>query len=291
MILFIVLLCSLFAFGLYMVIHILFDLPSRKAAQAIRSIHGKQNLTQRLQDALLPPARLLAKLFPISEYKIRRMEADFLRLHLLQTPQEFVSTVLARSLLLAMIGLLFIPFGIPWLSLLTAIAALLSYFQSMQAIRKKVEAQNREIEAELPRLVETLTYSLQENRDLLAFFEKYRRVTGNTLGTELDRLIVEMKTGNQEAALRRMDTRLGLPSFSALCAVLCGVYQGVDQQTSLLVLEQDMRARERETLRSSMEKRPGRVKVASFILTALMILLFMVPLILLIIHNLQTVGF
>ncbi|HEX2994648.1 MAG TPA: hypothetical protein VHP14_07485, partial [Anaerolineales bacterium] len=163
-------------------------------------------------------------------------------------------------------------------------------FQSVQAIRKKVEAWNREIESELPRLVETLNFSLQENRDLLSFFERYRRVVGNALGTELDRLIVEMNTGNQEAALRRMDARLGLPPFSALCAVLCGVYQGVDQQTSLLVLEQDMRARERETLRRIMEKRPGRVKAASFILTILMILMFMVPLILLIINNLLSVG-
>ena len=287
----VVLFCLLFAFGLYMVVHVLLGLLSRKAVEAIRNIHGKRSITQRLQDTLLPPARLLAKLFPMSGYKIRRMETDFLRLRITQTPQEFVSMVLARSLLLAVIGLSFIPLGIPWLSLLTAVAAVLSYFQSMQAIRKKVEAQNREIEAELPRLVETLTYSLQENRDLLAFFEKYRRVSGNTLGTELDRLIIEMKTGNQETALRRMDARLGLPLFSALCAVLCGVYQGVDQQTSLLVLEQDMRARERESLRRSMEKRPGRVKTASFLLTALMILLFMVPLILLIIHNLQGVGF
>ena len=86
-----------------------------------------------------------------------------------------------------------------------------------------------------------------------------------------------MKTGNPEAALRGMDVRLGLPSFAALCSVLCGVHQGVDQRTSLLVLEQDMRTKERETLRRLMEKRPGRIKAASFILTILLILLFMVP--------------
>jgi hypothetical protein len=161
----------------------------------------------------------------------------------------------------------------------------------MQSIRKKVEAQNREIEAELPRLVETLNYTLQDNRDLVAFFEKYRKVSGKALGTELDRLIVDMKTGNQEVALRKMDARLGLPSFAALCAILCGVYQGVDQRTSLLVLEQDLRTKERENLRRLMEKRPGRIKAASFILTIFMILMFMVPLILLIINSLQNVGF
>lgn len=281
---------SLLAVGLYMAAHTAFGLPSRKATEAVRNIHGKRELTKRLQDALLPMARLLSKLFPMSEYKARRMEADFSRLHIKQTPQEFVSTAMARSLLLAILGLLFIPLGTPLLSLLATVAALLSYFQSMQTIRKRVESQNREIEAELSRLVETLNYTLQDNRDLLAFFEKYRKVSGMAMSSELDRLIVELKTGNQEAALRRMDARLGIPSLTALCTVLCGVNQGVDQQTSLLVLEQDMRAKERETLRRNMEKRPGRIKAASFILTMLMILMFMVPLVLLIIHNLQTVG-
>ncbi len=108
---------------------------------------------------------------------------------------------------------------------------------------------------------------------------------------ELDRLILDMKTGNSETALRSMDARLNIPSFSALSAVLCGVYQGVDQQTSLLVLEQDMRTKERETHRRQLEKRPGRIKAASFILTMLLIFLYMVPLVILIINNLQDVGF
>jgi len=281
----------LLTFGLYMTIQKLLGLPSRKAVEAIQNIHGRRELSKKLQNALLPLAGLLSKLFPMSEYKMRRMEADFSRLHFLQTPQEFVSAVLARSLLLALVGMLFIPLGIPWLSLLTVVAALLSYFQSMQAIRKKVEAQNREIEAELPRLVETLNYSLQDNRDLLAFFEKYRRVSGKAIAPDIDRLIVGMKTGNQEEALRRIEARLQIPSLSALTAILCGVNQGVDQRTSLMILEQDIRAQQREQMRREIEKRPGRIKAASFILTILMIFLFMVPLVLLIVQNLQSTGF
>lgn len=288
-------LCSicgfLFAFGLYRVAQAALTLPNGKAAEAVRSIHGRCGMAQRLQDALLPLARLIAKLFPTSKYKKGRLEADFSRLHIVQKPEDFVSVAKARSLLLAFIGLLFIPFGVPWLSLITVVIAVIAYFQGMQGIRKKVEAQNREIEAELPRLTETLIYTLQDNRDLLAFFEKYRKVAGKALGAELDRLIIDMKTGNQEAALRSMDTRLGLPSFAALCSILCGVYQGVSQHVSLLILEQDMRTKEREMLRRSMEKRPCRIKAASFILTILLIFMFMIPLILLIITNLQAVGF
>lgn len=281
----------LIAFGLYRLAQAAFAFPSGKTVQTIRNIHGKRGLSQRFQDSLLPSARLISKLFPMSEYRRKRLEADFARLHISEKPECFVSKAKARSLLLAFIGALFIPLGIPWLTLLTAVVSVLAYFRSMQTIRKRVEAQNREIEAELPRLTETLIYSLQDSRDLISFFEKYRKVAGKALGMELDRLILDMKTGNTEAALRDMDARLGLPSFAALCAVLCGVHQGVDQRTSLLVLEQDMRTKERETLRRLMEKRPGRIKAASFILTVLLILLFMVPLVILIIHNLQGAGF
>lgn len=279
----------LLAYGLFFIAQT--ALPSAKAIKAIRNIHGKSDINGHLQTGLLPLARLFSKLFPISEYRQKRLKADFSRLGLTQTPQEYIGTSMTKSMLLALVGLFFVPLGAPWLTFITALAAILVYFQAMQSILRRVQAQNREIEAELPRLVETLNYTLQDNRDLLSFFEKYRTVAGKALGAELDRLIVEMKTGNHETALRKMDARLTLPSFAALCFVLCGAHQGIDQQMSLLVLEQDMRTKEREILRRIMEKRPGRIKVASFILTVLLILLFMVPLILLIINNLQTVGF
>ena len=282
---------TLTAFGTYLIAHTALCLPSGKAVEAIRNIHEKRGFTQKLQDALLPFARMISRILPMSEYKAKQMEVDFVRLGISQTPQNFVSTAMAKAMLLAVVGMLFIPLGIPWLSLLTAVVALLSYFRSMQSIREKVNLLNREIEAELPRLVETLGYSLQDNRDLLSFFEKYRKVAGKAIGMELDRLLVDLKTGNQEAALRSMDARLGIPSFAALCAILCGVHQGVDQRTSLLVLEQDIRTKEHETIKRTMEKQPGRIKVASFILTVLMILMFMVPLVLLIINNLQAAGF
>ena len=281
----------LLTLGLYRLAQAVFAFPSGQSIQEIQNIHGKRNLSQRFQDALLPLAKLFSKLFPMSDYRKKRLEADFARLRITQQPKDFISQAKARSLLIALIGVLFIPLGIPLLALLIAVISMLAYFQTTQTIRKKVEAQNREIEAELPRLTEMLIYSLQDSRDLISFFEKYRKVAGKALGMELDRLILDMKTGNPETALRCMDARLSLPSFSALCAVLCGVHQGVDQQTSLLVLEQDMRTKERETLRRLMEKRPGRIKAASFILTMLLIFLFMVPLVILIINNLQGVGF
>jgi len=281
---------ALFAAGLFFLLSYSLRLPSRKMARAIAGIHGKPGLTERLQRALRPLAALLSRLFPMSAYRAKRMQADFMRLGFEQTPREYAASELAKALLLGLAGAVFIPLGLPWFALLTGMLGLMSYFRSMQSISKKVRQLDREIEAEMPRLAETLNLTFQEHRDLIGVFEKYRRVSGEALGRELDRLILDLKTGNQERALKEMDARLCLPSFSALCAILCGVHKGVDQRTSLLVLEQDLRAAERERLRQDMDNGPKRIKTASFILTFLMIALFMIPIVLLILHNLTAVG-
>lgn len=280
----------LYAAGFYLLAAYLLRLASGKMAKAIAATHGKPSLTERLQKALHPLAVLLSRLFPMGVYRAKRMQADFTRLGLTQTPQDYAASELAKALLLGLAGAVFIPLGLPWFTLLTGMLGLMSYFRSMQSIRKKVQQLDREIEAEMPRLAETLNLTFQGHRDLISVFEKYRRVSGEALGRELDRLILDLKTGNQERALKQMDARLCLPSFSALCAILCGVHKGVDQRTSLLVLEQDLRTSERERLRREMDNGPKRIKTASFILTFLMIALFMIPIVLLIIKNLTAVG-
>jgi len=281
----------LLAYGLFRTAEVVFSLPRSQMHEAIRDLPSHRKFGQKLNDRLLVPvSRFIAKGIFLSEFKQKQMQADFDRLERKDTPQNFTAMSLTRSLLLAAAGFLFIPLGIPLLSLLTAVAAILAYFRATQDIRTRVEKVNHSISAELPRLVESLNYAMQDSRDLVSFFEKYRRVSGKALGRELDKLILDMKIGNQELALRHFEARISIPQLSALVSVLCGVHQGVDQRTSLLILEQDIRTTQREMLRREMEKRPGRIKVASFILTILMILMFMVPLILLILKNLQSVG-
>ena len=283
---------TLIASGSYFLASQVLDLPTSQMRNAIHWLPGRTGFADRAADLLIRPiAKVIGKVLPISEYREKQLQSDLDRLGKSGSPQEYLAMAMAKSLLIAAFGLIFIPFGLPWFALLTAVAGVLAYFRTTQELREKVGKINRSIGAELPRLVESLNYTLQDNRDLIAFFEKYRRVAGAALGRELDKLILALKIGNHELALREFDARLSIPQLSALVSILCGVYQGVDQRTSLMILEQDIRTFQREQIRREMEKRPGRIKVASFILTILMIFMFMIPIVLMIIKNLQAVGF
>ena len=140
-------------------------------------------------------------------------------------------------------------------------------------------------------MVGTLECTLGNNRDLIGFFSRYRRVAGKVMGRELDVLLTDLQTGNQELALRRMEGRVQSSNLSALIMVLLGVDQGTDQRTSLAVLSRDIRTKERELTRRRMEKRPGRIKTACLLLTVEMILMFMVPLVMMIVGTLTEAGF
>lgn len=277
--------------GLYMIAGVVLYLPSKNTLSAIRHPHGKPSFDEQTAKAMRPITALIARLFPMSEYKRQRYESDLARLGITTAPQEYTAALIARSLMLALLGLAFIPLGIPWLSILICVAGILTNFQSAQKLKKKVERINRAIDAELPRMVGTMECTLGDNRDLIGFFSRYRRVAGKVLGRELDVLLTDLQTGNQELALRRMEERVQSGNLSALIMVLLGVDQGTDQRTSLAILSRDIRAKERELLRRRMEKRPGRIKTACFLLTIEMILMFMVPLVMMVVGTLTKVGF
>lgn len=282
---------ALMSIGLYNIAAYFLYLPGRHIRDLIRYPHGKPSFEEQTAKTMRPVTAIIARILPLSEYKRQRYEADFARLGITIPPQEYMAGQIAKSLLLAALGLAFIPLGIPWLSVLTCLVGVLAYFQSTSKLRKRIEKLNQAIDAELPRMVGTMECTLGNNRDLIGFFSRYRRVAGKIMGQELDVLLTDLQTGNQELALRRMEGRIQSSNLSALIMVLLGVDQGTDQRTSLAVLSRDIRTKERELTRRRMEKRPGRIKTACLVLTVEMILMFMVPLVMMIISTLAGVGF
>ena len=277
--------------GLYTFLKSSLRLPNTQAIAAIKNLNGKVSFEQSLKKALKPLSKIIARLLPISQYKEENMQNDFNRLGITDSPQEYTALLKAKSIVTCILGCIFIPLGIPLISIFIAVITILMYLKNVNDIKKKIEKINNSIQSELPRFIETLNYSLDGSRDFISFVERYRSVAGNELGKELDRLLIDLKTGDSQVALMKMDRRVGLPTLSKLVAILCNVSSGIDKQQSLLLLEQDVRAKEREYIKDQLNKQPRRIKASSIILTLLMILLFMIPLGVMIFDNLILAGF
>lgn len=274
------------AYGLFKLMDYMLILPTGNTKTTMRTMFGRNTLSKQITHSIIEPiAEGVSKHIKLPIRKKRKLLTAIERLNIKETPEHYVAKAIIRSVFMFIPFLVFIPMGIPILSIVGVIIAVLMYHSAQQHLLDDVVKQNKQITEELPRMLETLNYTLKDNYDLLAFFEKYRLVAGPAMGSAIDRLIVDLKLGNQEQALRDFDERLGVPQVTALVAVLMGVTRGVDQRTALLIMEQDVRVTQREILRRELEKRPNGVKVSTIILMLLMVALMMVPLVAMIVSQ------
>ena len=281
----------LLTIGLYNMAGSIFVLQSGNTKTAFRQLFVKRTFKQKMHEKLVfPIAVVISKVIHLSEYKRRRWKSDLQRAGIKKTPELYISENLSRSVWIGAAGFLFIPLGMPFITILLILYAVLIYRKNSGKLKDKIAKMNKDIEAELPRMVETLNYTLSDTNDLLKFFERYRRVSGAAMGKALDRLIFDLKTGNAEDALREFDRSLAIPQISTFVSTLIGVTRGVDQRTTLVVLEKDFRARQREELRKEIDKRPGKVRLASVIMVFGMVILMLVPLIIMVVRTLSDTG-
>lgn len=281
----------LLTLGLYHITGVILVLPSGNTKTVFRQLFGKRTFKQKMHEKLvLPLAKAISKMIRISEYKRRRWKSDLQRADIKKTPELYISENLSKSVWIGAAGFLFVPLGMPFITILLILLAFMFYRKNSGKLKDHIAKVNKDIEAELPRMVETLNYTLSETNDLLKFFERYRRVAGAAMGKALDRLIFNMKTGNTEDALREFDRTLAIPQITTLVSTLIGITHGIDQRTTLIVLEKDFRSRQREQLHREIDKRPGKVRLASVIMVFGMVILMLVPLIVMVVRTLSETG-
>ena len=91
-----------------------------------------------------------------------------------------------------------------------------------------VKKRREEIEFELPRFVATITQELMASRDILSMLETYQKNAGPALRNELAITTADMRTGNYEAALTRLEARVSSAMLSDVVRGLTVSYTHLD---------------------------------------------------------------
>ncbi|MEG0752791.1 MAG: hypothetical protein RR461_03085 [Angelakisella sp.] len=166
----------------------------------------------------------------------------------------------------------------PLFALVAIGIAVTMFFATYQKVFDDVKKRRKIIEAEIPRFVATLAQSLQHTRDVLKILTSYRRVAGKELGAQIDRTIADMKTGNYEQALLRMESRVGSTLMSDVVRGLIGTLRGDDQHMYMQMLVFDMRQIEQSNLKKEVAKRPKQIQKYSMMMLFCIIILYVVVL-------------
>lgn len=233
------------------------DVPTGQTSKMMM-LAGRRSGTRKenLGDVYIAKvADVFAKYISMDALKRSQLENALEIAHVEMTPEQYISTAIARGVLisLASIPMWFIS---PLFLLVGVALGCLIGFMRYQEVLDFVKKRRKRIEQEIPRFTAAVAQNLEIDRDILRMFIAYRRVADKEFGGELDQTIADMKTGNYENALLKLEKRINSPLMSDVIRGLIGVLRGDDQRVYFKMLTFDMRQLEQNNLKKEAMKRP-----------------------------------
>ena len=262
--------------GLFYILVDVYMVPYFKTSRAVESLSKRQRDKKSVLDIWLGGlAKLLADHIKINEFKRAQLEADLRTAQIDTTPEMFRSNAIVKSLL---VGIFAIPmwFFFPLLVPVVIFLALFLYRLEIKKLSVGIRLKREKIEYELPRLVSNIEKVMMHNRDVLYMLESYAQTAGPELKHELDITVADMKSGNYEGAITRLESRVGSSMMSDVCRGLIGILRGDDNRLYWSTLEMKFNDAARQQLRLKVQKIPAKVRRLSMCLLICFMIVYVV---------------
>lgn len=262
--------------GLYFVLVDIYRLPYLKTSKAVMNLSKKQKEKSSGLDVWLKGiATWLSKHLKLNEFKRVQLETDLKTAQMDISPEMFKANATVKATL---VGVFAVPvlFIFPLLCPVILFMAFFLYKREVKSVTMRIKVKRDKIEYELPRLVFTIEKTLKHNRDVLYMLESYAANAGIEMQHELNITVADMRSGNYEAALTRLESRVGSSMMSDVCRGLIGILRGDDTAlywTSLSLKFNDI---QRQQLRLQAQKVPRKVKRLSICLLFCFMLIYIV---------------
>ncbi len=264
------------AVGLYFVLADVYKIPYYKTSKAVESLSKRQKDKKSSLDIWLSGiAEWLAKHLRLNEFKRAQLEADLKTAQMDITPEMFKANAVVKACLIAVLAIP-VAFIFPLLVPVVLFLAFFLYRLEVKSVSKRIKAKREKIEYELPRLVSNIEKTLAHNRDVLYMLESYAPNAGPELKHELNITVADMKSGNYEGAITRLESRVGSSMMSDVCRGLIGILRGDDNRMYWATLALKFNDTARQQLRLRAQKVPKKVKRLSMCLLICFMLIYVV---------------
>ncbi|MGG4220611.1 secretion protein F [Paenibacillus jamilae] len=262
--------------GAYLILAAWLKLPTLASTRAILKVAkiGKQK-DSPVQVLIFRLSSWLAGKVSLGDYYKRKTAAALRSAGIQTTPEAYIAGAIVKAALIFGCGLLLLPL-LPLLFPVFVFLAIAIFFKESRSADEIVRKKREQIEVELPRFVATVAQELKATRDVLRILEVYARHAGGSLQSELWMTIADMKSGNQETALLRLESRIGSTMLSDVVRGLLAVMRGDQGVVYFEMLAHDFKLMEIQRLKLIAMKRPGKIRKYSFYMLVCFMLMYMV---------------
>lgn len=256
----------LFGVGVFMLCADLLKIPHIKTSKTLAALSKRQKKkTGSVELWLRGLADWTARHIRLNEYKRLQLESDLKSAEMNISPELHTANAMVKA---GLLGLLAIPawFIFPLAVPLVLMLAAAVYMKELKGVSEKICAKRDAIEYELPRLVFTVEKTLMHSRDVLTLLDAYRENAGPELKSELLVTVADMRSGNYEAALTRLEARVGSSMLSDVTRGLIGILRGDDTAVYWSTLSVKFADVQRQILKKKAMKAPAKVRRLSMAL-------------------------
>ncbi|MGN0467314.1 MAG: secretion protein F [Acutalibacteraceae bacterium] len=262
--------------GFFMILADCFRIPYMRTSKAVNNLAKQQKeKTSSLDVWLSSFASFIARKLKLNEFKRAQLESDLRTAQMDISPEMFMANAIVKSLI---VGVLAVPvfFILPVLSPIILFLAFILYRMNMKGIANRIRKKRAGIEYELPRFVFKIEKSLMHDKDVLGMIESFARNAGPELKHELDITAADMRSGNTEIAITRLEARVGSPLMSDVCRGLISIDRGDVNTVYWKSLSMKFADIQRQQLRLEAQKIPKKVKRLSMCLLFCFMLIYIV---------------
>lgn len=273
--------CFFCCFGfIYSIALIICRAPSRKTHKAMTNIvanHEKRK-SDKLSEINRALATLLSRAIFLNPYKKMLLESKLGASHFRDTTAEIYTAESIVVMLEFFLIALFIWFFVPIFSILCALIGILAYFSTKGRVDRSIRTVQHEIEIDLPRFVYAIKAELTTTSSVVDLLEKHKSDYTLYWEHEMNITLADMKSGNYEIALTRLEARVGSSNLSEVTRGLIEMSKGNDTKTYWEALEIRFSEYRKQELLRQVEKIPSKVQALSLWLILSMVGLYLIVL-------------
>lgn len=275
---YITIICLVFAAGIYNWLLILLKVPSKRTTNAIKSVAARNRpAAASFKNTYNDVSLFVSRFIHLSEYKKKELTDALKIANIAMTPELFTARALVKA---AGAMLLSIPifFLSPIFGLLMIVLGILLYVKDKQQLDDCIREKRKQIECDLPRFVYAISQEVQLTHDVITILERHKDNFSSYFNEELSITISDMRTGNYEGAITRLEGRIGSTNLSEVCRGLIEMIRGNDTHVYWETLAIRFSELQKQQLREIALKVPPKVNRLSFWLMAAMIGLYIMVL-------------
>ena len=257
---------ALIGVGLYLILADAMKVPLLSTVTAFGNLNKRQKKKTRVIEVWLQSlASWVSKRLRLNEYKRMQLEIDLKSAGMNISPEMHVANSIVKA---ALVGIFAVPvfFIFPLMTPVVIALSTYMYFHEKKGVANRIKAKRKAIEYELPRFVSHIEKTLKHNRDVLAILDNYKETAGPELKSELEITVADMRSGNYEAALTRLENRVGSSMLSDVSRGLIGVIRGDETGVYWSSLGIKFSDYQRQLLKQEAQKVPRKVKRLSMCL-------------------------